>query len=156
MKVVKLVDRDFSQTEQENIDYLIKYYGKTNMAFVGEHCGVVLRVSKQELMINDCLEIIDEIKNGKKIVTGHVLEDGRGMVIVGSGKFFIQAISTGELSKEEITNDKMNKTSEKLLENYCLEAIEKPEIIALGLRHEFINFMEDSFIPIQQMTFPKD
>lgn len=147
MKLVKIVDRDFSQAEQENIDYLIKYYGKTNMAFVGEHCGVVLRVSKQELMVNDCLEIIENIKSGKKEVSGYVLEDGRGMVIVGSGKFYIQAVSTGELSKEEIQEDKMNEESEKLLASYCLEAIENPEIIALGLRHEFINFMEDHFVP---------
>ena len=145
MRIEKIIDRDLTEAEQKNIDYLIKYYGKMNMAFIGEHCGIVLSKYNREDMEQNAMDIIEEIKKGPKVVSGHVLEDGYGMVIMGSGKSFIQAVSTGELSDEEIDKDEMNDESVKLLSSYCEEALNNPELIALGLRHEFLNFMEETF-----------
>lgn len=149
MKVEKIIDRDYTKAEQDNIDYLIKYFGKMNMAFVGEHCGVVLNKSNKEEMVDNAMEIIEEIKKGPKIVTAHVLEDGYGMVIMGGGKWFIHAVSTAELSEKEIAEDQMNDESEKMLTSYCEEALKNPEVIALGIRHDFITFMESKMLENQ-------
>lgn len=148
MKTEKVIERQLSQQEEENIKYFIKWFGKMNVAFVGKHCAVVLSESKKEEMLDNCLEIIEEIKKGPRIITSHVLEDGRGMLLMGHGKFFIHAVSESELSGQEITEDRMNDDSISTLKTYCNEALNSPEVIALGLRHDFINFMEDHFQPI--------
>ena len=55
MKCEKIIDRELTQEEETNIDYLITYFGKTNMAFVGKHCAIVLNKNDKDDMVQNCL-----------------------------------------------------------------------------------------------------
>lgn len=135
MKVVKLVDRDLKEVEEETIQKFQYYFErKMQFALIGDHVIVPLyndsKKNTEELK-EDVEKAADEVMSHHPDFAKYGMDDGYGIVVMG--KWGVVGVSSQKLSDEESKNEGVSLGIALVIRAEMMECCDNLNIIALVL-----------------------
>lgn len=135
MKVVKLVDRELREVEEETIRKFQYYFeSKTQFALIGDHVIVPLYEDSETNIENlkDAVEkATDEVMSHHPDFAKYGMDDDYGIVVMG--KWSVVGVSSQKLSDEEKKKEEVGLGTALVIRAEMMECCDNLNIIALVL-----------------------